>query len=73
MKVTIARAGERFSAYVAKKDLEAPITACEHPSLWGGWIELANGWRLALPAMAGDVRLPITVEAKRLTAGADRS
>lgn len=68
MKVTIGKSGTKLSAYVAKKDLEEPIVAMEHPSLWGGWVELANGWRLALPAMPGEVRLPITVEAKRLAA-----
>lgn len=68
MKVTIGRSGERFSAYVAKKDLEEPITTSEHPALWGGWVELANGWRLDLPALPADTRLPITVEAKRLAA-----
>jgi nitrogen fixation protein NifT len=67
MKVTIARRGEALSVYVAKKDLEQPIVATEHPDVWGGWIELANGWRLELPAMAKETRLPITVEARRLS------
>lgn len=66
MKVTIARRGEALSAYIAKKDLEEAIVATERPELWGGWIELANGWRLLLPASAADTRLPITIEAQRL-------
>lgn len=71
MKVTIGRSGSGFSVYVAKKDVETAIVAMERPTLWGGWVELANGWRLALPAMPAGIRLPITVEAKRL-AEADR-
>jgi nitrogen fixation protein NifT len=37
--------------------------------MWGGRITLANGWELELPAMAAGTTLPITVEAKRLSAG----
>ena len=69
MKVMIRRSGEALSAYVAKKDLEEPIVRAETPSLWGGWVELANGWRLQLPELAADTRLPITVEARRLSSG----
>lgn len=67
MKVMIRRnnAGQ-LSAYMAKKDLEEPIVASEHPDLWGGHITLANGWQLQLPALASDTRLPITVDARRL-------
>ncbi len=67
MKVMIrkSRSGE-LSAYIAKKDLEEPIVAMENPGLWGGLITLANGWRLALPAMSADTLLPITVEARRM-------
>ncbi|MFO1127279.1 MAG: putative nitrogen fixation protein NifT [Rhodospirillales bacterium] len=67
MKVTLARRGERYSVYVAKKDLEQPVVASEHDELWGGWIELANGWRFAMPEMAAGTRLPVTVEARRLS------
>ncbi len=66
MKITIARRGEALSVYMAKKDLEERIVATERPELWGGWIELANGWRLDLPDMGGSTRLPITVSARRL-------
>lgn len=69
MKVMIRKSGETFSAYVAKKDLEEPIVRAETPALWGGWVELDNGWRLQLPEMAADTRLPITVEARRLGDG----
>lgn len=70
MKVTIARRDERYSVYVAKKDLEEPVVDMERPELWGGWVELSNGWRLDLPDMAADTRLPITVEARRISADA---
>ncbi|MEK6813910.1 MAG: putative nitrogen fixation protein NifT [Nitrospirota bacterium] len=67
MKVMIRKnVAGRLVAYVAKKDLEEPIVFCEKESLWGGTITLANGWRLKLPEMASDTRLPITVEALRL-------
>lgn len=67
MKVTIRReASGSYSAYVAKKDLESAIVATEHEALWGGVVTLANGWRLALPEMAADQRLPVTVEARKL-------
>lgn len=68
MKVMIRRneKGE-LSAYVPKKDLEEPIVQVEKPDMWGGLVTLANGWQLALPEMAADTRLPITVEARRLS------
>ena len=67
MKIMIRKSAGRRSAYVAKKDLEEPIVAMEKPDMWGGEITLANGWRLALPALAADTALPITVEARRLS------
>lgn len=68
MKVMIRKGADgRLSAYVPKKDLEEPIVAQERESLWGGSVTLANGWTLALPEMAEDTRLPITVEARRLS------
>lgn len=66
MKVTIDKRGEGFSVYVPKKDLEEAIVAMERPDLWGGWIELGNGSRLALPDMAIETRLPVTVNARRM-------
>jgi len=68
MKVMIRRNEKgQLSAYVPKKDLEEPIVSQEKPDLWGGIVTLANGWRLELPEMAADTRLPITIEAKRLS------
>jgi nitrogen fixation protein NifT len=70
MKVMIRRsAAGALSAYVPKKDLEEPIVAHEKAELWGGTVTLANGWTLALPEMAASTKLPITVEARRLSGG----
>ncbi len=69
MKIMIRRSAEgQLSAYVPKKDLEEPIVAMEKAGLWGGTITLGNGWELGLPAMPAGTTLPITVEAKRLSA-----
>ncbi|MBC7163007.1 putative nitrogen fixation protein NifT [Immundisolibacter sp.] len=67
MKVMIRKdAAGSLSAYVPKKDLEEPIVAMEKTQMWGGQVTLANGWRLELPDLAADTRLPVTVEARRL-------
>lgn len=66
MKVMMRKSGSVLSAYVAKKDLEEPVVEMEKAEMWGGWIKLANGWKLELPEMAADTRLPITVEARKL-------
>lgn len=67
MKIMI-RKNEKgiFSVYVAKKDLEEPIVSMEKETLWGGEVTLANGWKLILPEMALETRLPVTVEAKKV-------
>lgn len=68
MKVMIRKNGAGdLSAYVPKKDLEEPIVSMDKPEMWGGTVTLANGWRLELPEMALDTRLPITVEARKLS------
>ncbi|MHB0986006.1 MAG: putative nitrogen fixation protein NifT [Sulfuricella sp.] len=67
MKVMIRKAASgELTAYIAKKDLEEPIVGMEKPNMWGGVVTLANGWRFALPEMAADTRLPLTVEARKL-------
>ena len=67
MKISIRKnAAGILSAYAPKKDLEEPIVEMENPALWGGTITLANGWQLALPSMAADTALPITVEARKV-------
>lgn len=67
MKVMIRKsAAGVLTAYVAKKDLEENIVEMEKPEMWGGNVTLSNGWVFALPEMAADTRLPITVEARKL-------
>lgn len=67
MKVMIRKTSSgALSLYVPKKDLEEPIVAMEKECMWGGAVTLGNGWKLELPEMAADTKLPITVEARRL-------
>ncbi|MBL8460276.1 putative nitrogen fixation protein NifT [Zoogloea sp.] len=66
MKVMLRNTPQGLSAYVPKKDLEEPVVSQENAGLWGGTITLANGWVLALPEMAAETRLPITVEARKV-------
>ena len=66
MKVMIRKTSDgKISAYVPKKDLEEPIVSMEKPEMWGGFVTLQNGWKLELPQMAADTKLPITVEARK--------
>jgi len=68
MKVMIRKnAAGVLSAYVAKKDLEEPIVSMDKAEMWGGMVTLANGWRLELPAMSADTKLPLTVEVRKVS------
>ncbi|RRH94501.1 putative nitrogen fixation protein NifT [Mesorhizobium tamadayense] len=69
MKVMIRRTDAGLSAYVPKKDLEEPIVKLENEDLWGGTVTLKNGWRFVLPDLPPDTRLPITVEARKISDG----
>lgn len=71
MKVMLRQTPRGLSVYVAKKDLEVLVTAQEKPELWGGKVTVENGWVFQLPEMAADTRLPITVEATRLSTEAE--
>ena len=66
MKITLRKAGEQLTVYVAKKDLEEKVIALENPGMWGGKVTLGNGWVFQLPDMPPDTRLPISVEARKL-------
>lgn len=66
MKITLRKAGEQLTVYVAKRDLEEKVIEQEHPGIWGGKVTLGNGWVFQLPEMPADTRLPISVEARRL-------
>ena len=68
MKVMIRRSHAGIlSLYVPKKDLEEPIVSQEKPDLWGGNVTLGNDWVMALPEMPEGTKLPITVEARRVS------
>jgi nitrogen fixation protein NifT len=70
MKVMVRRTPKGLSIYVAKKDLELAVVAQQLPALWGGTVTTENGWVLQLPDLPADTRLPITVEATKLSEAA---
>jgi len=68
MKIMIRKnAVGALSVYVPKKDLEEPIVSMEKVGMWGGLVTLANGWQLELPLLAADTRLPISVDARKVS------
>ena len=71
MKVMLRKLGDVYEIYVPKKDLEEKVVEMEKETLWGGWIKIANGWTFAMPDMAADTKLPITVEARKLSGDED--
>ncbi len=52
--------------YVAKKDLEEEVVKQEDGEA-GRVFTLANGWELAMPPLEEPLKLPQTVEARRIT------
>lgn len=54
--------------YVPKKDLEEEVVKQEDTAE-GKIYTLANGWELIMPVMEEPIRLPQTVEARRLARG----
>ena len=71
MKVMLRKIGEKYEIYVPKKDLEELVVETEKDTIWGGTIKIANGWTFAMPDMPADTRLPVTVEARKLSGGDD--
>ena len=71
MKVMLRKVGGVYEIYVHKKDLEEKVVEMEKDTLWGGWIKIANGWTFAMPDMPVDTKLPITVEARKLSGDDD--
>jgi len=71
MKVMLRKIGEKYEIYVPKKDLEELVVEAEKDTIWGGTIKIANGWTFAMPDMPADTRLPVTVEARKLSGGDD--
>ncbi|MEM6421806.1 MAG: putative nitrogen fixation protein NifT [Pseudomonadota bacterium] len=66
MKVMIRETAKGLEAYVPKKDLEEMIVETEHPTLWGGWAKLGNGWVLEMPALDPAPSMPCTVDARKI-------
>lgn len=66
MKVMLRRGDAgKLVVYVAKKDLEEEVVQ-ETDGDEGKIYTLANGWELAIPTLEEPLKLPQTVEAKRL-------
>ncbi len=66
MKVMLRRhTNGHLIVYVAKKDLEEEVVE-ERLSTDGKILTLANGWELEIANLAEPIKLPQTVEAKRL-------
>jgi nitrogen fixation protein NifT len=66
MKVMLRRnAAGHLTVYVAKKDLEEEVVK-ETEGESGRIYTLANGWELVFPKLEEPLKLPQTVEAKRL-------
>ncbi len=66
MKVMLRRGDAgKLLVYVAKKDLEEEVVQ-ETEGDQGKIFTLANGWELAIAGLEEPLKLPQTVEAKRL-------
>jgi nitrogen fixation protein NifT len=66
MKVMLRQnAAGHLVVYVAKKDLEEEVVS-QTEGDEGKIFTLANGWELAFPNLPDPLKLPQTVEAKRL-------
>ena len=66
MKVMLRRGDSgQLVVYVAKKDLEEEVVQETQGEL-GKIFTLANGWERAMPPLEEPLKLPKTVEAKRL-------
>lgn len=66
MKVMLRKnCQDHLVVYVAKKDLEEEVVKEEITSD-GKIFTLANGWELSIPIIEEPMRLPKTIEAKRL-------
>lgn len=67
MKVMLRRAvNGHLLAYVAKKDLEEEVVA-EDMVGQNTILTLANGWKLSVTDLDYPLKVPQTVEAKRIT------
>ncbi|NJL89549.1 MAG: putative nitrogen fixation protein NifT [Coleofasciculaceae cyanobacterium SM2_1_6] len=67
MKVMLRRnSAGHLVVYVAKKDLEEEVVK-EVDSDQEKFLTLANGWELAIAGLESPLKLPKTVEARRIT------
>jgi nitrogen fixation protein NifT len=57
---------DQLLAYIAKKDLEEEITEQRLEDNGNSIITLANGWELQLDTSFDSLKIPCTVEARRL-------
>ena len=67
MKVTIRSNGDEMTVYIPKKDLELKVVEKEGDQAFGGRFTLENGLVLDVPPQAEMPRLPLTVNAKKVT------
>lgn len=66
MKVMLRKnCQDHLVVYVAKKDLEEEVVKQE-VTTEGKIFTLANGWELSIPILEDPLKLPQTIEAKRL-------
>jgi nitrogen fixation protein NifT len=66
MKVMLRKnSQDLLVVYVAKKDLEEEVVKEEETDN-GKVFTLANGWELAIPLLTEPIKLPQTIEARRL-------
>ncbi|MBJ7901415.1 MAG: putative nitrogen fixation protein NifT [Cyanobacteria bacterium RI_101] len=66
MKVMLRKnCQDHLVVYVAKKDLEEEVVK-EEITEAGKVFTLANGWELSIPLLEEPIKLPQTIEAKRL-------
>lgn len=67
MKVMVRRSsGDVLLAYIAKKDLEEEISEQMLNQDGHTILTLANGWQLQLATRFDSLKLPCTVEARRI-------
>ncbi|MBP2444266.1 putative nitrogen fixation protein NifT [Rhizobium leguminosarum] len=71
MKATIRRNGLGLSIYISRKDVEEPVVAVENEDMWGGLVLLGKGLLLALPNFPLNTSLPLTIEARKRSIGAE--
>ncbi|MEX5729938.1 nitrogen fixation protein NifT [Rhodovulum iodosum] len=67
MKIMVRETPKGTEVYVPKKDLEELVVEQEKEGLWGGWAKLSNGWTFQMPAFDEAPKMPITVDARRLS------